>query len=89
RGAAANVFAYGARATAHAGGEVWVSEVSPASSYLSSSDPRIHWGLGPFERLEKLVIRWPSGDEQTFGDVPADQFLRITEGKAIETLRSE
>ncbi len=84
RAAAPNVFAYGARATAHAGGEVWVSEVSPASSYLSSSDPRIHWGLGPFEQLEKLVIRWPSGEEQTFDNLPADQFLRITEGQPLE-----
>lgn len=83
RGAAPNVFAYGARATAHVGDEVWVSEVSPASSYLSSSDRRIHWGLGPFERLEKLVVRWPSGEEQTFDDVPADQFLRITEGQPL------
>lgn len=87
RAAAPNVFAYGARATAHAGGEVWVREISPASSYLSSSDPRIHWGLGPFEQLEKLVIRWPSGDEQTFENVAADQFLRITEGQPLESLR--
>ncbi len=85
RCAAPNVFAYGARATGHAGDDVWVAEVSPASSYLSSSDPRIHWGLGPFERLEKLVIRWPSGEEQSFENVAADQFLRITEGQAIES----
>lgn len=83
RAAAPNVFAYGARVVGHAGGEVWISEVTPASSYLSSSDPRIHWGLGSFERLDKLVVRWPSGEEQTFDDVAADQFLRITEGQPL------
>src|SRR5205807_2448935 len=46
RSAAPNVFAYGARVTGKAGEQIWVADVSPASSYLSSSDPRIHWGLG-------------------------------------------
>ena len=84
RSAAPNVFAYGARATGFAGDEVWVAEISPASSYLSSSDPRIHWGLGAFKRLEKLVIRWPSGEEQVFEDLAGDRFLRITEKQAVE-----
>lgn len=84
RGAAPNVFAYGARATGYAGKDLWTAEVSPASSYLSSSDPRIHRGLGPFKRLDKLVIRWPSGDTQSFENVAGEQFLKITEGRPIE-----
>ncbi|MSR56412.1 MAG: CRTAC1 family protein, partial [Planctomycetaceae bacterium] len=55
----------------------WLAEVAPASSYLSSSDPRIHWGLGEFAKLDVLVIRWPSGDEQTLNDVFADRILRV------------
>lgn len=85
RSATANTFAYGARAIGYASGEIWTAEVSPASSYLSSSDPRIHWGLGPFERLQKLVIRWPSGNTQVFEDVAADRLLRITEDGDIES----
>ena len=83
RAAAPNVFAYGARATGRVGSEVWVGQVAPTSSYLSSSDLAIHWGLGEFDHLEKLTIRWPSGDEQSFDNVAADQFLRITEGQEI------
>lgn len=93
RAAAPNVFAYGARATAHHGGETWAGQVAPASSYLSSSDLEIHWGLGKFDHLDKLIIHWPSGDEQTFENVAADQFLRLTEGgdagKAAEPSLSE
>jgi hypothetical protein len=81
RAAPPNVFAYGARATASVGGEVWVGQVSPPSSYLSSSDLEIHWGLGDFDHLDKLNIRWPSGDEQVFENIAADQFLRLTEGQ--------
>lgn len=79
RGAAPNVFAYGARVVGQAGDQTWLADVSPASSYLSSSDPRVHWGLGNVSQLDTLVIRWPAGREQTLHDVPADQILRIVE----------
>jgi hypothetical protein len=74
-----NVFACGARVVGKAGNQTWVAEVAPASSYLSSSDPRIHWGLGEIAQLESVVIRWPSGREQTLHDVAADQILLVNE----------
>jgi hypothetical protein len=74
-----NRFAYGARVTARAGARTWVAHVAPASSYLSSSDPRIHLGLGAASHLDSLVIRWPSGRRQTLQNVPADRLLVITE----------
>lgn len=80
-----NRFAYGARVTARAaagGAKVWVAEVSPASSYLSSSDPRIHFGLGgEVTVLESVTVRWPSGKTQTWRDVPVDRTVTLTEGK--------
>lgn len=82
RGRKPNQFAYGARAVGRAGGQLWVGHVSPASSYLSSSSPEIHWGLGAVDRLDSLLIRWPSGEEQTMQGVIADRFLRITQGGA-------
>jgi hypothetical protein len=77
RAPAPNRHAYGARITARSGEQIWVSEVSPASSYLSSSDPRIHLGLGAIDTLQTVTIRWPDGQEQTLTDVAANQFLRI------------
>lgn len=81
RGKSPNTFAHGAHVIGKSGDEVWVAEVSPVSSYLSSSDPRIHWGLAGVTRLDSLSIRWPSGSKQTLKDVPADQILRIVEGE--------
>lgn len=80
-----NRFAYGAKVTARAsGGQVWVAEVSPASSYLSSSDPRIHFGLGSSVGvLESVTVRWPSGKTQIWRNVPVDRILILTEGKAV------
>lgn len=77
RAAAPNLFAYGAALTARSGNQIWVGEVSPASSYLSSSDPRVHWGLGEVSSLDALTIRWPDGSTQTLKDVQADQILTV------------
>ncbi|MFN0051245.1 MAG: CRTAC1 family protein [Planctomycetales bacterium] len=89
RGASPNLFAYGARLTGRGGGQVWVADVAPASSYLSSSDPRPHWGLGAVERLDTLTIRWPSGGTQTLQDVACDQILRIVEGAEVAAIGDE
>jgi hypothetical protein len=53
--------------------------VTTASSYESSSDPRVHFGLGKAESVNLIRIRWPSGVIETLNDVKADQFLVITE----------
>jgi hypothetical protein len=56
--------------------------VTTASSYLSSSDKRVHFGLG-LETVAKTVeIHWPSGIVQTLKDVPADHILEIDESSA-------
>ncbi len=83
RGAAHNVFAYGAHVTGKVGERIWTSDVSPASSYLSSSDLRIHWGLGDSSSLDSITIRWPSGAKQTLTDVAADQILRVVEDAGL------
>src|SRR6267143_5414971 len=53
--------------------------VSTAASYLSSSDKRVHFGLGPEAAAQSIEIRWPSGILQTLKNVRADQFLQVDE----------
>jgi hypothetical protein len=45
----------------------------------SSSDPRVHFGVGTATRLDKLEIWWPSGIYQSLDDVKADQILTVRE----------
>jgi len=80
-GAAPNLFAYGAEITGHAGKNVWVAIVSPASAYLSSSDRRIHFGLGDVTSLDTVDIKWPDGKLQTIKNLAADQIWRVDENK--------
>jgi len=53
--------------------------VSTASSYLSASDKRVHFGLGTDNTAQRIEIRWPSGIRQTIKNVAADQILQIDE----------
>jgi hypothetical protein len=53
--------------------------VTTTSSYLSSSDKRAHFGLGPATTAETVEITWPSGIRQVLRGVHADQFLRVDE----------
>jgi enediyne biosynthesis protein E4 len=53
--------------------------VSTAGSYLSSSDKRVHFGLGRESAAQKIEIRWPSGIHQVLKDVSADQILQVDE----------
>lgn len=59
-------------------GSQWVTATS-ASSYLSSSDRRVHFGLGPSETAKTIEIHWPSGLVQTLNDVRGDRQVQIDE----------
>jgi len=56
-----------------------VETVTTGGSYLSSSDKRAHFGLGPDTKVAGIEIRWPSGIVQTLHDVSADQILQVDE----------
>ena len=60
------------------GGRRLVREVQAGSSYLSSEDPRLHFGLGNATTVRELVVRWPDGRETRFADVAADRMLTVT-----------
>ena len=56
--------------------------VKTSGSYQSSSDKRVHFGLGTAAKVSQIDISWPSGIHQALKDVKADQFLTVTEAEA-------
>ena len=54
-----------------------VQELKAGSSYLSSEDPRAHFGLGREKRVSELIIRTPGGRERRMTDVAANQLLAL------------
>jgi hypothetical protein len=62
-----------------AAGRTLYNHVSISVGFMSSSDKRIHFGLGQETEIATVEIRWPSGINQTLKNVKADQFLKIDE----------
>jgi len=59
-------------------GSHWAT-VTTSSSYLSSSDKRLNFGLGTESAAQTVEIRWPSGIVQTLKDVKGDQYVTVDE----------
>jgi ASPIC and UnbV/FG-GAP-like repeat len=60
-----------------ADGRELTRELQAGSSYLSSEDPRAHFGLGDSAEVSKLVVRWPGGDVTTLDDVAANRVVVV------------
>ena len=73
---------YGATLTLKlVGGETRVRQCTAAGSYLSSSDPRVHFGLGD-AKIESLTVRWPGGKTETWKGFASGRYLTLTPGQA-------
>ncbi len=66
--------AIGAVAAIVSGGRTRVRMVQPGCGYCSSMDPRIHCGLGGERSASSIAVRWPGGDRQEFGPLPAGRW---------------
>ncbi|RKU08643.1 hypothetical protein C6503_22900 [Candidatus Poribacteria bacterium] len=69
----------GTRITLTIGSESQTREVRMGSSYLSSNDPRVLFGIGQRTTVDQLKIRWQSGVVQILEDLTANQELVVTE----------
>jgi len=77
--------AIGAKVFLTAGGVRQRADVVSGGSYGSSSDPRVHFGLGSTTKIERIEIHWPSGTRQTLIVPGIDRILTVEEGKvAVE-----
>jgi hypothetical protein len=60
-------------------GRVLYNHVAISVGFMSSSDKRVHFGLGDETKISSIEIRWPSGTRQVLNDVKADQILKVDE----------
>ena len=73
--------AYGAEVVVAAGERRWLRLINPGYSYASSNDPRAHFGLGDFTRVESIEITWPDGEREKFVPDGVDRLLVLRKGK--------
>jgi hypothetical protein len=86
-GTRSNASAIGARVMVRGAKRMWVDEVRSGSSYNSSSDLRLHFGLGSEEKVSGVEVRWPNGEMERFGVEEVDRMVTLVEGKGIRPLQ--
>jgi hypothetical protein len=79
-GSESNLDGVGARLELWLGRQRLVRTVKAGSSYLGQNDLRVHFGLGPHTRADRLEITWPGGARDVIEGVEANQILTVTEG---------
>ncbi len=70
----------GAQVTVFSEGRKFVQEVRSGSSYISSNDLRLHFGLGKSANVDHIDVRWPSDLEERFAGTGVDRFITLKEG---------
>lgn len=77
RGPQNNPFGMGARVKILTKDQVQIGENQSTRGFQSSSEPRIHFGLGKFKIVDQLEVVWSDGKRQILRDIPANQVLRL------------
>ena len=65
-----------------------IDEVRSGGGYFSQNDLRVHFGIGPAQKVDLLEIRWPSSQTDSLKDLKPNQLYYITEGKGITRTES-
>jgi hypothetical protein len=82
RGRESNRSGIGAKVRLTARSATQLREINPSGSYLSTSDVRLHFGLGASNGIERLEIEWPSGKNQVLANPPVDRPILLDETAA-------
>jgi hypothetical protein len=75
--------AIGAKVFVTTGGVRQRGDVFSGGSYASSSDQRLHFGLGPAAKIDRVEIHWPSGVKEEVTVPAVDRIFTVKEGKGI------
>lgn len=80
RGVESNHSAIGARVIAEADGKTIVRDLFAPNGFMGQGPAWLNVGVGTADRIDKLTIRWPTGKQQIFEDLPVDCVIQIIEG---------
>ena len=80
QGVRSNRDGIGARVLIEAGGRRQIQQRFGGGSYQSASDSRLHFGLRDSTRIERLEVRWPSGQIDRYDNLEADRAYLLREG---------
>ena len=75
--------ALGAQVTLRTASRALTGYVLPGTSYLSSSESSVHFGLGAIDAVQTIEVRWPDGSREKFSGASANQRVTVYQGKGM------
>ena len=75
--------ALGARVTLQTESRTLTGYVLSGTSYLSSSEPIVHFGLGTINKIQAIDVHWQDGSRETFPGTTANQHVKVYQGKGV------
>ena len=75
--------ALGAQVTLQTRSGALTDYVLSGTSYLSSNDPIVHFGLGTIDEVQAIEVHWPDGSRERFPGTPANQRVKVYHGKGV------
>ncbi|OYP29459.1 FG-GAP-like repeat-containing protein [Rhodopirellula sp. MGV] len=76
----------GAHITVISGAQTWHQWVTSGDGYLCKNESANHFGVGAATTIDQVVVEWPSGQRQTFTDLPINRSSILIEGQAFEAI---
>ena len=73
--------AIGARVTLQTESRTLTGYVLPGTSYLSSSEPVVHFGLGTVDKIQAIEVHWQDGTREKFPGTTANRRVKVYQGK--------
>lgn len=80
-GTRSNRSAIGAEVMVESGDLTQRKVVDGGSGFASQNDRRLHFGLGERDRVDRVSIRWPSGQRQVLGNIAVDRLHSVIEAR--------
>ena len=80
-------WAEGAWVEFHFAGKKMIRLKKGGTSYASTSDRRLHAGLGKTPQIDQMIVHWPSGNVEKFETISSNQRIMLIEGQGkIESI---
>ena len=87
-GTSSNRHAVGSRVIVECGEDRIIRDLFKANGHHDQSPGSLLVGVGKAEQVDRLVVRWPTGKEQVFTNLPVDSRIKLTEGEEDAVIES-
>ncbi|MEO2016838.1 MAG: CRTAC1 family protein [Fuerstiella sp.] len=83
-GTKSNRSAIGSRITLRTAAGAQIRQINGGTSYASTNDPRVYFGLAKADSVESIEISWPAGAVESLFNVSANQVITLIEGQGLQ-----